>query len=356
MINKIGIIGSGKMGSGIFQFLAEYPFQIIWLFRSKAKMGQSSDLWFKKQKRNLKYGQFTDKDFDDKINRIQFSTNLNFLADCDLIIETITEDFEAKSELFRQLDSIVKPGAIFSSNTSSIPITSLVPSDSRGSNFIGMHFFHPVQMKNLIEINILEESDEVVLLEVSEFLAKTSKFYKVLNEPDHFLFNRLFLLLQTGIYNLHEQMQISIESLDLLVKENLFRTGIFEFFDHVGIDVMHAAVNNYTFEKPGTEFYQPLINGLKKLMDQNWLGIKTGQGFYNYTQKDITRNISIDHSMGLNEMETILKQIYSWYLTPIFEAVVNKVLTQQEAGHIVKEYMGVRKSPFDLAKEIGFNP
>jgi 3-hydroxybutyryl-CoA dehydrogenase len=356
MIRKIGIVGSGKMGTGIFQFIAEFPFQIIWLFRSHIKMERARELWLKKQNRFLKYGQQSNDDFNEKIERIQFSTDLNKLADSDLIIETITEEFEAKSELFSKLDSIVKPDAIFTSNTSSIPINSLVPSGSRRSNFLGLHFFHPVQLKNLVEINILRESNEKVLDQVSDILTKTGKFFKVLNEPDHFSFNRLFLPLQAGIYNLHEQKQISIESLDLLVKENLFPIGIFEFFDHVGIDVMLTAINNYSKGKPDAVFYQPLINVLKKLKDQNCLGIKTGQGFYNYSHQDTSKSLSVSLSEVLKEKETILKQLYSWYLAPVFEAVANEILTQQEADYIVKEYMGVTRSPFELAKEIGFNP
>lgn len=356
MIHKIGIVGNGKMGTGIFQFLVEFPFQIIWLFRSHTKMERARELWLKKQNRSLKYGQQSNDDFNDNIERIQFSTDLDKLADSDLIIETITEEFEAKSKLFSKLDSIVKPGAIFTSNTSSIPIFSMVPSDLRRGNFLGLHFFHPVQLKNLVEINNLKESNEEVLDQVSELLTKTGKIFKVLNEPDHFLFNRLFLPLQAGIYNLYEQKQISIESLDLLVKENLFPIGIFEFFDHVGIDVMLTAVSNYTKERPDAVFFHPLINGLKKLKDQNSLGVKTGQGFYNYTHQDISRNFSGSLSEDLKEKETILKQLYSWYLTPVFEAVAIEILTQQEADYIVKEYMGVERSPFELAKEIGLNP
>jgi 3-hydroxybutyryl-CoA dehydrogenase len=356
MIHKIGIVGNGKMGTGIFQFLVEFPFQIIWLFRSHTKMERARELWLKKQNRSLKYGQQSNDDFNDKIERIQFSTNLNKLADSDLIIETITEEFEAKSELFIKLDSIVKPGAILTSNTSSIPISSMVPSGPRKSNFLGLHFFHPVQLKNLVEFNILKENNEEVLDQVSEFLTKIGKFFKVLNEPDHFLFNRLFLPLQAGIYNLHEQKQISIELLDLLVKENLFPIGVFEFFDHVGIDVMYTAVSNYTKGRPDAVLFHPLINGLKKLKDQNCLGIKTGQGFYQYNHKDLIRNVSNDLSSDLKEKETILKQLYSWYLTPVFEAVAIDILTQQEANYIIKEYMDLEKSPFEHAKEIGFNP
>jgi len=191
---------------------------------------------------------------------------------------------------------------------------------------------------------------------LSEFLLTTRKIFKILPEPDHFLFNRLFLPLQAGVYNLYEEDRIPIETLDLLVKEKLFPIGIFEFFDQVGIDVMHTAVANYTLGKSDADFYQPLIEGLKKLKEGNQLGVKTGKGFYNYVEQKPPLDINFKDSLDNPQQDLILKKIYSWYLTPIFEVVTNHILTQEETVHFIKEYMGLDKSPFDLAKEIGFKP
>ena len=356
MINKIGIIGGGKMGTDIFHFLSDFPFQLTWLFKSQMKLEKAREDWIKKQQRALKYNRLDEDAYHEKLLQIQFTSDLSTLADCDLIIESMTENYETKSALFRELDVVVKPESIFSSNTSSIPIASMVPSNRRINSFVGLHFFYSVKIKNLVEVNILSETSQPVVDLLSEFLLTTRKFFKILPEPDHFLFNRLFLPLQAGVYNLYEEDKIPIETLDLLVKEKLFPIGIFEFFDQVGIDVMHTAVSNYTLGKTDADFYQPLIEGLKRLKEGNQLGVKTGKGFYNYVDQKPPLDINFKDSLDNPQQDLILKKIYSWYLTPIFKVVTNHILTQEETVHFIKEYMGLDKSPFDLAKEIGYKP
>jgi 3-hydroxybutyryl-CoA dehydrogenase len=356
MIDKIGIIGGGKMGTDIFYFLSDFPFQLTWIFKSSVKLEKAKEAWLKKQQRALKYNRLDEDAYHEKISQIQFSNDLSTLADCDLIIESISENFETKSALFSELDVIVKPESIFSSNTSSIPIASMVPSNRRINSFVGLHFFYPVRIKNLVEVNILSETTQPMVDLISEFLLIIWRFFKILSEPYHFLFNRLFLPLQAGVYKLFEEDKIPIETLDMLVKQNLFPIGIFEFFDQVGIDVMHTAVTNYTLGKSDADFYQPLIEGLKKLKNKNHLGVKTGHGFYNYCEQKLPIDLNFKDSLDNSHRDIILKKIYSWYLTPIFKVVTNCILTEQETMHFVKEYMSLDKSPFDLAKEIGFKP
>jgi len=344
------------MGTDIFYFLSDFPFQLTWLFKSQMKLEKTREDWIKKQQRALKYNRLDEDTYHEKLLQIQFTSDLSTLADCDLIIESITENFETKSALFRELDVVAKPESIFSSNTSSIPIASMVPSNRRINSFVGLHFFYPVRIKNLLEVNILSETSQPVVDMISEFLLTTRKFFKILPEPDHFLFNRLFLPLQAGVYNLYKEDRIPIETLDLLVKEKLFPIGIFEFIDQVGIDVMHIAVSNYTLGKTDADFYQPWIEGLKRLKEGNKLGVKTGKGFYNYVEQKPPLDINYKDSLDNPQQDLILKKIYSWYLTPIFKVVTNHILTQEETVHFIKEYMGLDKSPFDLAKEIGYKP
>jgi 3-hydroxyacyl-CoA dehydrogenase len=356
MINHIGIIGGGKMGTGIFYFLSDFPYQITWIFRTQNGMKKAKESWVKKQLRAIKFEQTDEITYKDKLDRIQFANDLSRLINCDLIIECISEDFEAKSRLFGELDAITKPSAIFSSNTSSIPIGSMVPSDQRKDKFIGLHFFYPVRYKNLLEVNLLHETSVATMDSMFEFLNTIKKFYKVLHEKDHFLFNRLFLKLQAGVYTLYEEDKIPIETLDNLVKEKLFPVGVFEFFDLVGIDVMHTAVTNYSLTTPDQGDIKNLIMGLKRLRDTNHLGVKSGQGFYDYSSKKDLETQAVQKSIDFAERNVILKKIQTWYLIPIFEAIKNQVVSKQEAEQIVKEYMDVSMGPIELANEIGFIP
>jgi 3-hydroxybutyryl-CoA dehydrogenase len=355
MIKTIGIIGGGKMGNDIFHFLSNFPFQLIWFFKTRESLEKSQGNWFKKQQRALKFNQITEEVWNEKLKLVQFTTDISSLCACDLIIESITENLEMKKQLFRKLDAIVQPDAVFSSNTSSFPIRSLVPSNLRIEHFIGLHFFYPMRMKNLVEVNVLQETNKATLERVTRFLMSIGKFFIPLHEPDHFLFNRMFLQLQAGVYRIHEDNKIPIETLDSLIKEKLFPIGIFEFFDQVGIDVMYTSVHNYTFSKPDADFFQPLLNGLKKLININHLGVKTGCGFYDYANKNLNNDPNLIEVLDSISQEKILKKIYVWYLSSIFEVVNNRLLTRPETEHIVGEYMGVTRSPFELAKEISYN-
>ncbi len=356
MIHHIGIIGGGKMGTAIFNLLTGFQFRVTWLLRSQTRVEEAKEVWTKKQMRAAKYAQPGASILQESMNRIQITNDLNQLADCDLLIESITEDFEAKFRIFNELDGIVKHEAVFSSNTSSIPIRSLVPSANRKNKFIGIHFFYPVGYKNLLELNILPETSGPTVDSISEFIVSLKIFHKVLKEKDHFLFNRLFLKLQAEVYRLYTEEGFPIIALDDLVKEKLFPVGIFEFFDNVGIDVMLSAITNYSLTTPNAGDYQSLTNGLKKLKDRHHLGIKTGQGFYDYSKKIKTATQSGDFAINTAVKDLILKKIYTSYLVPFFEAVSNHTLSFAEAEYVAMEYTETNKSPFDLAKEIGFIP
>jgi 3-hydroxybutyryl-CoA dehydrogenase len=355
MIERVGIIGGGKMGKDIFYFLSDFPFNLKWVIRSKSGFESANEAWNKKLRRRQSAILSKDSKITSFKKEIILTQDMASLEDCDMIIESITEDQEIKSGLFKKLDQIVNSKILFASNTSSIPIRSFVPSERRIDRFIGMHFFYPLKFKNFVEVNILPETTEATLVLVKRFLSKTGKSFKVLPVPHHFLFNRLFLKLQAGACRLHIEEQIPVNEIDALIRENLFPIGIFEFFDKVGIDVMYTAVKNYSLGSVDIEFYKPLIESLKKLKAKKQLGVKTGKGYYNYDSCDFTKSNKGKNKLNKTKQQDILQKFYSWYLSPLFEAVSLQILEEEEALKIVNEYMGIEKSPFDLAKEIGFN-
>lgn len=319
-------------------------------------MEKSVENWLSKQQRALKFNKSDEKSHRDKINRIHLGCDLKMLSACDLIIESISEDHRLKVQLFQELNAIVKPEAIFSTNTSSIPIPSLVTTENRSDRFIGLHFFYPSRLKNLVEVNFLKSTSKETKECIENFLKMLGKFHVFLSEQNHFLFNRLFLQLQAGIFRLHAEENHSVEVLDDLVRSKLFPIGVFEFFDHIGIDLMLTSITNYTNCLSDKEFYRPLLEGLKILKDKNQPGMKTYKGFYTHSKSKTKIDEQLIGAINDSDMERLMNKIYGWYLTPVFESVANRILTPFEADYIVKEYIGSHQGPLELAMEIGFVP
>ncbi len=351
MINNIGIIGCGKLGIDIFNYLSGFPFQITLVCKSSEKADKLNSTWLKKQKRSLKHGLQNQNSYNNNLSRISFSTEIKDLFNVDLLIESITEDMGLKSELFKELGGIISKQTLFVSNTSSIPLAKIVPSQQRSDKFFGLHFFYPVSLKNLVELNITHNTSQETIEAITEFLDKINKFYIVLGEDNNYLINKLFMKVQAGAFNLHIEENIPIEDLDELVKEILFPIGIFELFDQVGIDVIYTSVLNYTQKMPDKSFYHPWLSGMKNLLNNGNLGVKSGKGFYDYTLPHLDKKeISLQ---GLQK-NNISNKLYEYYLEPVFEAINSGLCTKEQIEHIVKEYMDCDKSPFMLAKEIGY--
>ena len=342
------------MGRDVFYFLSDFPFQLTWVIKSQTGIEKEKQLWIRKKSRKQnssiddKHGHIT------KDNLINLSNELSSLSDCDLIIETITEDFQKKSDLFLELDKILRPDTIIASNTSSISIRSLVQSMERIDRFVGLHFFYPVKFKNLVEVNILPETSVSVVEGISLMLKEMNRNYWLFPEADHFIINRLFLPVQAEAYNIHKQENISFRLLDDLIKETLFPVGVFSFFDHVGIDVMYTSVSNYSSCYKDADFLKPLTKALGVMKDTNRLGVKSGQGFYNYSNEPPHKTLLQEENIDISQRKRIMERLLRSYLTTIFETVEKGILNQNVLEFIVMEYMAIEKSPFELAKEIGF--
>lgn len=342
------------MGRDIFYFLSDFPFQLTWIIKSETKLEKEKALWIRRQERKRKTDTGISREKDTGFSAPHLTNDLHSLSNCDLIIETITEDFQKKVDLMKILDTILKSGAIITTNTSSIPIRSIVPSALRIENFIGLHFFYPVKLKNLAEVNRLPDTADTIIKSISEFLNKINRYFKVFDEENHFLVNRLFLPFQAEVYSIHKQEKISIKLLDDLVKETLFPIGVFDFFDQVGIDVMVTAISNYSARQKDNNYVLPLLDELKKMEINHQLGVKSGSGFYNYSNEPPKKTLLQDRTLDISQLNRIKERLFRSYLTTIFETVQKGIINRKDMEYIVMEYMGIEKSPFELAKEIGF--
>ena len=202
-INVIGIIGAGKMGTNLFQYLLDFDFKIIWVYSKRSDPEKLIKSFQKKIKRLLDAGLLDETSFLQKQKNTLITNELEQVQKCDLIIETITENLDLKDNLFRQIDNLAGENCIFASNSSSFTPSELLPSASRKDKMIGLHFFFPVAMKNIMELIVPDLTSNDVVKRVNQFLGTIhmDPLIQVLKILSRDLFYLLFLSGQLFIYS-----------------------------------------------------------------------------------------------------------------------------------------------------------
>jgi len=335
------------MGKSIFFYLAGYDFRLTWLVSSDAENEKARKSFIKRIKILLQSGVLTEAEYVSRIDKTNVTTAFGDLKDCDLVIEAINEDVAAKRDLFKSLDKAVNANCIFTTNSSAILPSQLVPSESRKEKFCGMHFFFPVAMKNVVELITNSSSSLQTIESLQRFLLKINKAPFLQDETDAFILNRLFLDFQAAAYHVFREGRLSYYEIDELVREHLFPIGVFEFFDHVGIDVMLSSVKAYTKDTGNKMFYDPLIEKMEELVKLNHLGIKVKQGFYDY----ISQEEKVVNATGTSEDKSdykhrVTERLWGYFINSVTSVIEKGLSTREELAYAIKDYMGMDTDPF----------
>lgn len=276
---KIGILGAGAMGSGIAQVFAmngNYSIYLCDLTEELAEKGKKSiDKTLAYQ---VKKGKMTDSEKNAILDRITIGTKEIF-KDADLIIEAVKENMQIKKETFKELDSIVPANCMFASNTSSLSVTEM--SNGLSRPVIGMHFFNPAPVMQLVEVIRGELSTDEQVAKIIEIAKDIGKDPVEVNESAGFAVNRILgPMLNEAIYELYEGVA-SMEDIDKAMRLGTnMQMGPFQLADYVGLDICLALMETLQHEL-GSDKYSPCPL-LRKMVRAGKLGAKTGIGFYDY--------------------------------------------------------------------------
>jgi 3-hydroxybutyryl-CoA dehydrogenase len=280
-IKHIGIIGAGQMGNGIAHVAAQNGFTVTMVDVNPASLEKALATIAKNMDRQIQKGSLTEADKKTAEGRLQTSTKMADLKDCDLVVEAATENEDVKKKIFKELDGILKPEGFIASNTSSISITRLAAVTTRPEKFIGLHFMNPVPMMALVEIiRGLATTQETYerILEVAQKMGKTAATSE---DVPGFIVNRLLLpMLNEAAYALQDGVA-DVRSIDTAMKLGAGHPmGPLQLADFIGLDTC-VAIMRVLHNELGDSKYRPCPL-LVKYVDAGWLGKKSGRGFYDY--------------------------------------------------------------------------
>jgi 3-hydroxybutyryl-CoA dehydrogenase len=280
-IKKVGVLGCGLMGSGIAQVAATAGYDVVVLeaeqkFLDKGFAGIEKSLAKFAEKGNLKEPVETVR------GRLKGTTNRDELADCDIIIEAIIENIDAKKQMFGALDGIVKKDAIFATNTSSISVTEVMAATKRPERFIGLHFFNPVPLMKLVEVVRTIATSAEVFDQAVEFGKSLGKVPVRTSDKTGFIVNRLLVPYLLDAIRAYEEGVGSIPDIDNAMELGCgYPMGPFTLLDFVGLDTTYYITHVMFDEFKERRFAAPPL--LKRLVLAGWYGRKSGKGFYDYS-------------------------------------------------------------------------
>jgi 3-hydroxybutyryl-CoA dehydrogenase len=280
-VRKVGVIGCGIMGSGIVEVCAKAGLDVVYVEADEERKDRGRQSIERSTAKAVEKGKLEESAREEALGRITGSVDLSEVADCDFIVEAVTEDLPTKQEVFRRLDELTRPEVVLATNTSSLPIAELAARTKRPDKVVGMHFFNPPPIMKLMElIRGLTTSDETIEFArgFGERLGKTTVLAK---DRAGFIVNFLLIPYLNSAVQMLDDGVATREDIDTAVALGLGHPmGPLTLLDLIGLDTA-IQVSNVLYD----EFKDPIYSAptlLKRMVSAGFLGRKSGKGFYDY--------------------------------------------------------------------------
>jgi 3-hydroxybutyryl-CoA dehydrogenase len=288
-IKKVGVVGAGLMGHGIAQVTAQAGYEVVLREVDEQMLAKGVGKIEKQLARAVEKGKQEQSDADAVRARIHGTVDYADLADCDLVIEAISEDLQLKLDMWKAVDPLVKPGALFATNTSSLAVIDQAAATSRPELFFGLHFFNPAQVMKLVEVIRCVTTSEEAFQSGVQFAESLGKLAVQTQDKAGFIVNRLLVPYLLDAIRAYEEGVGSITEIDEAMKAGAGHPmGPLTLADFVGLDTLGAICDVLWDEFRERRFARPPT--LRKMLAAGWYGRKSGMGFYDYSGEQPVEN------------------------------------------------------------------
>ena len=281
----IGVIGLGTMGAGIAEVFARNGYAVVGVEQNDEALARGRQYLEHSTARAVKREKMTEAEQADLLGRITFTTALKDLTDADVVVEAVVESLELKKQIFRELDEIVSPDAILATNTSSLSVTEISTANGRPGRVIGVHFFNPAPVQDLVEIIRTVVTEEQVLADVKSLVEAVGKNPVICGDKAGFIANTLLFGYLNHAVSMYEGHYATREDIDAAMRYGCgYPMGPLALLDLIGLDTAYEILE--TMYRQGRDRLHAPSPILKQMVTAGMLGRKTGRGFYTYEAPD----------------------------------------------------------------------
>lgn len=350
-MHTIAVIGAGTMGTGIAQvalthqcFVYLYDVMPSALQKAKAQLEQTFSKLVEKNK-------ITATQKQQYLQNIQYISSLNELKNPHLVIEAVIENLEVKKKLFSELEPLVSPQCILSTNTSSLSVHSMIKGIQHPQRFLGIHFFNPAPLMPLVEVIPTILTDNSVINTALNLLHSWNKTTVIAKDTPGFIVNRIARPFYSEALRIRDEGIADITTIDYAMKQTGgFKMGPFELMDLIGHDVNYVVTETVWTQMYYDPKYKPSLTQ-KRLMEAGLLGKKTGRGFYDYT-KPLPQEPTIK---DLSLHQQIFTRILSMLINEAADALYYNIASKDDIETAMTKGVNYPKGLLQWADELGIS-
>ncbi len=346
---KIGVLGSGSMGTGIAQIAATAGHEVMLYDNNPDALNRASKQLQKILNRLVEKGRLDDADAKAIFGRIYFVDSIFAYRECEMVIEAIIENLDIKKAVFEQIEDVVSPDCILASNTSSLSIASIAAACDDPSRVIGIHFFNPAPLMKLVEIIPAIQTNPEITEEARRIVNNWGKLTVLAKDTPGFIVNRVARPFYGEALRIYEEGIADIPTIDWAIKEiGGFRMGPFTLMDYIGNDVNYIVTETVFKAFYYDPRYKPSFTQ-KRLSEAGYHGRKTGKGYYDYSENADHPKPKEDTKLG----KQIVNRIVTMLINEAADALYLNIASKEDIDLAMTKGVNYPKGLLQWADEIG---